>query len=242
MAPREGSLFDYRDFEANTIPRIKEGIAENLLKLARQAIDKEDWDTAKRLASKILTELEDTKAAETAREAIASVHLWQINKDEARFLRTIAPHLPREEEKALREQARITKKLEPIDNRMTKAQNLVTKGLRTKSSNRQKGIFQQAATHYEGIIKDLDKLNADAAGDAALQAYIQGKRDVAVRDAIDAYVNAGQVYLIRRSYNDAMTMANRALALDPESAHAKKFQQRTIAGSQMRGGWWGRGR
>ena len=118
----------------------------------------------------------------------------------------------------------------------------MTKGLRTKSTNRQKDTFKTAAKRFESIIKDLDKLKKDAAGDEALGAYIDEVRQTAVRDGVDAYVHAGSVYLIRRAYNDALEMANAALALDPDSQHAKSFYQRVLQGSQMRSGWWGRGR
>lgn len=231
-----------KQFEKDVIPRIKEGIASNLLDLARQAIKKEDWNQAKRLASKILTELEDTAAAGEAREALASVHLWQLSKDEERLVKSLAHYLPKDEERALQTQARIVKKVEPIQRRIKSAQDLVTKGLRTKSANRQKGVFKQAAQKFEKIVRDLDKLAADAAGDEALLGQLEELRTTAVRDGIGAYVNAGQVYLIRRAYEDAMQMANKALALDPKSAEAKQFQQRTLRGSQMRNGWWGRGR
>ena len=45
-----------------------------------------------------------------------------------------------------------------------------------------------------------------------------------------------------RAYQDAMNMANAALALDPDNDHAKTFYDRVLRGSQMRSGWWGRGR
>lgn len=228
-----------KQFETDIVPKLKEGVAQQLLALARKAIQKEDWDQAKRIASKILTELEDTKAAAEAREAIASVHLWQATKDEERLVRSLAHYLPKDEKQALQMQDRIAKKLDPIQRRIEKAQDLVTKGLRTKSANRQKGIFQQAAKRFDKIVADLDKLAADAAGDDALVAHIGEMRTTAVRDGVDAYVNAGQVYLIRRSYDDAMNMANLALVLDPNSQSAKQFQQRALRGSQMRAGWGG---
>ena len=231
-----------KKFEDEVVPRIKEGVAEHLLGLTRAAMDKKDWHQAERLAAKILTQLEDTKAAAEAREALASVHLWQLNDDETKLLRKLARHLPRDEEKALQAQAKILKKMEPIQRRIDRARDQVTKGLRTKSANRQKNIFQNAAKSLEKAVEDLDKLAADAANDPALAEYVGELRTIAVREAIEAYVNAGNVYLIRRSYEQATNMANRSLALDPNSAVAKRFQQQVIRGSQMRSGWWGRGR
>ena len=224
-------------FEDEVIPKLKEGVAAQLLALTRQAIAKEDWDQAKRLASKILTQLEDTQAAAEAREKLASVHLWQMSKDQERLVRSLARYLPKDEEQALKTQERISQKLDPIQRRMTQAEDLSTKALRTNSTNRQKGVFQQAGQRFDKIVKDLDKLAAEAAGDDALLAHIEELRKTAVRDGIDAYVAAGQVYLVRRSYEEAMKMANAALLLDPDSAAAKHFQQQTLRGSQMRGGW-----
>jgi len=231
-----------KKFEEEVIPRIKEGIAQSLLTLARQSIAKKDWDQAKRVIAKILTQLEDTEAADEARKALGSVHVWQLDEDEKRLMRTVAKYLPRDEEKALKAQAAIVKKLAPLDSRMQKAKNLVAKGLQTKSTNRQKSTFQTAAKRFEGIIKDLDKVAADAASDEALAAYVGEMRTTAVREAIDAYVHAGSVYLIRRDYQGALGMANKALALDPDNPHAKRFYEETLRGSQMRNGWYGRGR
>lgn len=229
-------------FEKEMIPQIKEGIADQLLTLVKSAIERKDWSAAKRIASKILTQLEDTKAAEKARDALASVHMWQLSADEEHLVRSLARYLPKDEAKALQVQERIVKKLAPIESRIEKARKLGAKALRTKSTNRQKNIFQQVAKRFEKIVEDLDKLTADAGDDEALKARIQANRDIAVREAINAYVNAGNTYLVRRSYDEALHMADLALALDPDSQAALSFKKRTIAGSQMRSGWHGRGR
>ncbi len=228
-------------FETEVVPQIKEGVAENLLRLTRQAIKAEKWEDARRLSAKILTQLEDTKAAGEAREALASIQTWQLTKDQKRLVDSLTRYLPKDEAAALKTQEKVVKRLEPIAGRMSKNQDLVTKGLQTKSANRQKDTFKLAAKRYEDIIKDLDKLSAEASADEALAAYISETRATAVRDAIDAYIHAGGVYLIRRAYDDAVNMANAALALDPNSEPAKRFYQETLRGSQMRNGWWGRG-
>ena len=229
-----------KKFETEIVPQIKEGIADHLLDLARRAVKREDWKQAKSVASKILTEMEDTKAAEEARQVLASVHLWQLNADQERFVTSMVRYLPKEEADAIKTQERVVKKIAPIETKIRKAQDLVTKGLRTKSTNRSKDVFKTAAKRFEKAIKDLDKLAATAAGDDALLAYIDEVRAVAVRDAINAYIHAGSVYLIRRAYDDALGMANDALALDPESPEANGFYQRVLRGSQMRSGWYGR--
>ena len=231
-----------KKFEDEIVPRIKEGVAAQLLGLVRAAMARKDWHQAERIAAKILTQLEDTQAAAEAREALASVHLWQLNSDQERLLKRLKRYLPKDEAKALVEQARIVKKLEPVQRKIDKARGLVTKGLRTKSPNRQKGIFEKAAKDLENVVKTLDKLLAEAADDEALKAHIEETRTIAVREAIEAYVHAGNVYLIRRSYDKGLEVANKALLLDPDSAHAKRFQKQVLAGSQMRNGWWGRGR
>ena len=231
-----------QQFELEVVPQIKEGVAEQLLDLAKKAVDKQDYDQAERIVAKILTQLEDTKAAEEARTLLGSVHLWQLNKDEERLVKRLARHLPREEEERLKAQERITKKIGPIERKIRKARDRVALGLRTKSNNRQKDIFISAARSYESAIKSLNKLEAEAGDDEALKAHIDEVKQVATREAIEAYIHAGNVYLIRRDYQNSIDVANRALALDPNSAHAKRFLQETIRGSQQRSGWWGRGR
>jgi len=227
-------------FEKEIVPKIKEGIADRLLGLVHSAIERKDWTKAKQIAAKILTEMEHTKAADKARDALASVHMWQLGDDEKRLVRSLEQYLPKDEKEALKVQDRISKKLEPVERKIEKNRKLSTQALRTKSANRQKDIFQQVAKRYEALLKDLDKLEKDAGDDAALKARIAEDQKTCKREAIDAWVNAGSTYLVRRSYQDALRMADNALAIDPNDANALGFKQRTLAGSQMRSGWYGR--
>ena len=231
-----------KKFEEEVVPEIKEGIAEKLLAQARVAIDKGDYKTGEQIVAKILTRLEDTQAAAQARNVLASIHLWELDKDQERLVKRLAKHLPKDEAEALKVQDRVVGKVAPIERRLESARRLVTKGLQTKTSNRQKGIFQQAAKKFEGVIKSTDKLIADAGDDDALVEYLMELRDIATREGVDAWVHAGGVLVIRSSFNDALEMANRALALDPENAQAKKFYQEVQRAAAMNSGWWGVGR
>lgn len=230
-----------KKFEEEVIPELKEGVAAQLLDKARKAIDDGDYKTAEKIVAKILTRLENTRAAAQAREVLASVHLWELNKDQEKLVKHLARYLPKDEEKALKSREKVAAKLGPIEKRIDRARGKVTKGLRTKTSNRQKGVFQSAAKDFESAIKMIDKAIAEAGDDQAFVEYANELRSIAVREAIDAYVHAGGVLMVRSSFNDALEMANKALALDPDSAAAKKFYQETLRASQT-GGWWGFGR
>ena len=198
------------DFEANIVPQIAEGVAAKLLQQARAAVDRKDWVAAERIAAKILTQLENTKAAAEARNVLGSVHLWQLNADEERLIKHLTRYLPKDEAGKLREQERILKRMEPINRRMKSARDMVNKGLRTKSQNRAKGVVQQAGKRFDKIVQDLDKLAGEAGDDEALKQYIGEQRKIAVREGVEAYVNAGNVYVQRRAYQDAQRMANAA--------------------------------
>ena len=231
-----------KDFEENVIPRIKEGVAEKLLAQAQLAVKNKKWHDAERIAAKILTQLEDTKAAEQARNLISSVHINQVSNDEKRLVKRLARYLPKEEAASLREREKLGKRLAPIERKIDKARRRVVLGLQTRSQNRSKGIFVGAAKQYETILKDLGKLATAAAGEEGFLAYVDEVQGVAKREAIEAWIHAGNVYLIRGAFNDAMAAANRTLAIDPDSEVAKAFAARVEHSAQMRSGWWGRGR
>ena len=231
-----------KDFEENVVPKIKEGAARKLLMQARVAADNGKWHDAERIAAKVLTQLEDTNAAEEARKLIASAHINQMDADEKRLVKRLSRYLPKDEEKALIEREKLGKRLAPIERKMDKARRRVIQGLQTKSQNRAKGVFKDAGKQFERILKDLDKLAADAQGEEAFLAHVEELQDVAKREGIEAYIHAGNVFLIRGSFNEAMEMANRCIAIDPDSPVAQQFERRVVHSAQMRSGWWGRRR
>ena len=231
-----------KDFETNVVPKIKEGVAASLLEQARLAAKNGKWNEAERIAAKILTQLEDTAAAEDARRLIADAHINQMDADEKRLIKRLARYLPKDESKALAEREKLGKRLAPIERKLDKARRRVVKGLQTKSQNRSKGIFQDAGRQFESVIKSLDKLEADAGNEEAFKAHVDELRGVAQREGIEAYIHAGNVFLIRGDFNDATNMANKCLLIDPESAVAQQFSQRVQTSAQMRSGWWGRRR
>jgi len=228
-----------KQFEETVIPKIKEGVAEKLLAQAQVAVKNEKWHDAERIAAKILTQLEDTKAAETARQLISNVHINQVSADEKTLVKRLARYLPKDEAKALKQREDLGKKLAPIERKIDKARRRVTQGLQTRSQNRSKNVFKSAAEQYERIIKDLDKLDAQAAGEGqeAFREYVDQVRDVAKRECIEAWIHVGNVLLVRGAFNDATAVANRMLAIDPESEVARAYEQRVLTSAQMRSGW-----
>lgn len=231
-----------KDFEANVIPKIKEGVASRLLEQARLAAKNGKWNEAERIAAKILTQLEDTAAAESARKFVANAHIQQMDADEKRLVKRLARYLPKDQAKALAQREKLGKRLAPIERKMDRARRRVVQGLQTRSQNRSKGIFKDAGRQFESVIKSLNKLEADAGDEEALKANIDELRSVAQREAIEAYIHAGNVFLVRGAFNDATAMANLCLAIDPDSPVAQQFSQRVQTSAQMRSGWWGRRR
>jgi tetratricopeptide (TPR) repeat protein len=231
-----------KDFEENVVPKIKEGAARKLMDRARRAAKEKNWHDVERIAAKILTQLEDTEAAEEARKLIASAHINQMDDDEKRLVKRLARYLPKDEAKALAEREKLGARLAPIERRLDRARRRVVQGLQTKSQNRSKGVFKDAGRQFERVIKDLNKLEESAGDEEAFKAQVDEMRSVAKREGIEAYIHAGNVYLVRGAFNDATAMANRCLAIDPESDVAQQFGRRVAHSAQMRSGWWGRGR
>ena len=231
-----------KDFEQNVVPQIKEGAARKLLDQAQLAAKDKKWHDVERIAAKILTQLEDTEAAQDARKLIASAHINQLDDDEKRLVKRLAKYLPKDEAKALAEREKLGNRLAPIERRLDRARRRVVQGLQTKSQNRSKDVFKDAGRQFERVIADLGKLEEKAGTEEAFKAHIDELRAVAQREGIEAYIHAGNVYLVRGAFNDATAMANRCLAIDPDSDVAQQFERRVVHSAQMRSGWWGRRR
>lgn len=227
-----------KKFEAEIVPDIKEGIAQKLLGMARAAVEANEYRKAETIAVKLLTRLEDTKAAEEARTLIASVHTWELDNDQERLIKRLTSKLPKDEKKALRTRTRISDRAGPIEKHIKDARAMVTKALGEKSQNRQKGIFEQAAKKFEAQVRAVDKLLKDATEDEALTHYLQGLREIAVREGVDAWLAAGNVNVSRRSFPAAIKQGEKALALDPDSAKAKKFVAEATEASRYNNGWF----
>ena len=227
-----------KKFEEEIVPQIKEGVAEKLLAMAQSAVASKDYRRAETIAAKLLTRLEDTAAAAEARDLIASVHLWEMDDDQQRLAKRLARHLPKDEARAVRDRDRIVTRAAPIERRIDHARRSMTRGLREDSGTRSRGHFQNAAREFERQVTAADRLIKDAGEDAGLVEYLTGLREIAVREGVDAWIAAGNVDVARRSFPNALESGNRALALDPDSAKAKKFVAEVTEASSYNNGWF----
>lgn len=227
-----------KKFEEEIVPEIKEGVAEKLLAMAQAAVAAKDYRRAETIASKLLTRLENTAAAAEARDLIASVHLWEMDNDQQRLAKRLARHLPKDEAKAVRDRDRIVNRTAPIERRLDTARRSMTRGLRETSATRSRGHFRSAAKEFERQVKALDKLIEDAGEDTALVEYLNGLREIGVREGVDAWIAAGNVDLSRSSFQNALEAGNNALALDAESAKAQKFVAEVRQAEQYNNGWF----
>jgi hypothetical protein len=156
-------------------------------------------------------------------------------------VKRLSRYLPKDAKASLKTRERVSARAAPIERRIDKSRRLKTRALRTKSANRQKGIFEQAAKQFESQVKSIDKLMDTAADDEALMAYLGGLREIAVREGVDAWIDAGNVNMVRSSFPNALKQGNRALALDPDSAKAKKFVAEVTQNASQNNLFWGRG-
>ncbi len=227
-----------KKFEEEIVPKIKEGVAAKLLAMAQAAVAAENYRKAETIAAKLLTRLEDTAAAEEARKLIAGVHTWELDKDQERLVKRLARHLPKDEKKALSEKTRIASRAEPIERRIASARKTASAAIKSSSENRKKGAFEQAGKQFASQVKAIDKLIKDSPDDKALNDYLMGLREIAVREGVDAHIAAGNVYVSRRSFPNALKQGEAALAIDPDSVKAKKFVAETTEASKYDNTWF----
>lgn len=227
-----------QEFEEDVLPQLQEGIAERLVAKAKKAHEKGDLEFADRALSLVLTQFPETKAADEARKLIAQIHVGQMDAEQrARDaeLEGKTEQTQRDIEAKREDQEKI---LGSTLRRMDKARDRGLRALRTRSTSKQHREFEAVGKSYEKAIKDLARLREKHADDPDLVARIDELTAQAQKEAIEAYINAGNVFLIRRSYNQALRMANQAVAVDPSSPVAQRFQAKVTTAAQYRGWGW----
>ncbi len=228
-------------FETEILPKIRDDIAKELLKTAHRARGESNYQLAERACSMILTEFDECHAADEAGRLLSSLHMREVGEsDDKRASRMEELEKKQAKEELKAERAR-TKVIDPLERRIRRGQEKVVSGLRTKNSGQKRNKLESAAKYFENTIKQIEKAKSTHTEDAQLTVELDELLKLAQKEGVEAWVNVGSVYIIRRDYKNSLSCAQRALAIDGDNQFARDFNQRVMVEAQWRQGWGGAG-
>jgi tetratricopeptide (TPR) repeat protein len=217
--------------------KVREAIAERLLKYIARELKTGDMAEAEKYIHVLLTRLPETKAAEIARQNLDKVEEARETRQAKAAADRDAAIEAKEDEQEKKDAKEKSKALAPIYKHIDAGEKMSGEALRQKNGSQVKKGMEAAGMHFEAAVRKVEALRKKV-GDHPELDQLEAE---AKADAINCYINAGNVDLSKGSYNQADKYARRALSVDQNSAAAKDFQNRVTAGSAMSGGW-GRGR
>jgi len=132
------------------------------------------------------------------------------------------------------------KVLEPLEKSLGVGRKYLAAGLKEKSPSKSKRAFEGAAAEFTKLLGRIDKEMKKGTDDPALIDELTDLEASARKEAVRAFIDAGNVALARGSRNEAMEYAQKALAIDPDNSAAKSFMNNVQLASAMSG--WGRRR
>ncbi|MHC4943690.1 MAG: hypothetical protein ACYTG7_11795 [Planctomycetota bacterium] len=214
------ALVEY--FDNEVLPDLRENYANQLLEEAQEAIEKGHLENVETDLSLILTRFPDTAKAEEAGKLLDRLAEAQIAEAETRNRTALAEF--KEEEKAAEEQR--LKVLKPVEKVMEQARGINYKALKNTREGRAMKEFESAAARFKQAVKQLDSLRKKHSEDTMMTSKIDSLRNEAVSDAVDAYLNAGNICVERSSYEQANKYGKDALKLDPDNSRIHSFMSR----------------
>ncbi|MHC4937840.1 MAG: tetratricopeptide repeat protein [Planctomycetota bacterium] len=221
------------EFMKTRFPEIKEKLADKLLKAGERALRRGSTKNAKKYASVILTKFEDTKAEPGAEKLLADAQAKLAEIEAKKRAQRRRSQKADEERAARQEEARRDGILDPIEKLMDRANEANERGLRAKNASEYREAFGRATERYERAAKLAAKaLEADE--DEEMKKHLEEMRAESIEGAVHAYLNWANNLSARGSYQEAVKLCDKALALDPNNAEIISTRA-TI--STTDGGW-----
>jgi tetratricopeptide (TPR) repeat protein len=226
------------DTKIENLPDVMEGIADHLVAAARRHYRAGDLELAYDIASLIATRFPETKGGELARSVLkdleAEVQAQAERKEEEREA-AIQAEKDAAKKKAAQKREKV---LAPLEKSLNAGHRAVSMALQQRNQSRAKRAYEAAAQEFTKLLDRIDK--AMKTDDAELVEQLT-EMDLTVRkEAVRAWIHAGNVALSRGSRPEAMKYAQAAVAVDPDSSAAKSFMNSVQLASAMSG--WGRWR
>jgi len=212
------------------VAKLREVASDDMLRRAQDALAKGDMREAEKQLSRILTELPDEAAAQTA-HAIMGDLATQAETTRVRH----------EQEQDASNATAIVKELAPAQRRYDRAIEENRKGMLASSGSSRARKHYEKSTSEGGrgrkAVTSAERKNSKRTGFPEAAATLDRKL---VDVIVTASLNLAGISLSKSSYNKAMDHTNEALVVDPSSTEARAMKSRienASANSGIGNGW-----
>jgi tetratricopeptide (TPR) repeat protein len=212
------------------MPQMMNGIANKLLAAAKKSFTAEEFATAERQASIVVTRFAGTAAAEEATGLLDSI-AEAVRKAEAAAVRERLEQADEAARKAAEDREKV---LEPLRADREKGRELNRRALKEKNQGKSKSLFDAAAASFERTIEKIQKQQIAPGTDPVLGENLAELLGGVKADAVGAFVNGGSIALARAAYTEAQGYARKAQNVDPESSVARSFHARVETAIAMK--------
>ncbi len=200
--------------------RANEGGATSLLQIAENALKRRQFANAKRLASLILTEYQDTAAAQRAAEILDELH----TNEEA------TPSMQQQVHQPLTE-AQVDKMRE-TDPRAVEARKFLErarernlKGLKEKSLSAAVAQYEGSVADFRKVLEIADRVLLEEKDEPVIVERVTKLKGTITDEMVEAYINWAGVLATRGSYPNAGEVIDQCLTVVPDSTRAKKYRE-----------------
>lgn len=213
------------------VEKLREIAGADLLARAQEALQRGDEEEAEKQLSRIISELPNEPAAETARTIMGDL----AAQAEARRIAG--------EERAQQADANeVEKELGPARRRYERAVEENRKGmLASAGSSKATKHYEQAVSEGERGRSHVEKTTKRNPKLTGLEAAAQSLDGQLIDVMVAANLNLAGLSMVKSSFNKALNQVNQALLLDPSSAEARSMKSR-IESAAADSGWgdgWG---
>lgn len=123
----------------------------------------------------------------------------------------------------------IPRSLHPLERMIERAHDTLVKGLDARTTARGIADLRRAEHTYTLACHRVDRLARRRPSDVVTANALVSLRERAQEGAVEACIDTGHVLVARADYQGAVREADRALAIDPESAAALDFRDEASA-------------
>lgn len=205
-----------KEFQDHVVPKIRSGIATDLVKSARREMDAGKLKAANKMLQAVLTRFGDTHAASDARDLLPTLH----HRMDAKLQELAHWKKFTDDEKAREQSDQRRKVTDPIVALIRQGHRIMADLPPIADQADSVDHTRQAAKEYEEASSLIDRAEKAYPQDKALMARLEALDQEAHGGLVQSHVTAGSVYVATGDYDGAAGEANALQTLAPDEAHA----------------------
>ncbi|MFG0316007.1 MAG: hypothetical protein ACF8XB_01945 [Planctomycetota bacterium JB042] len=194
--------------------------AAHLIELAENALKRRNWTSAKRLASKVLTEFTGTSAERRAEEILDEL---AAHEEATPTMETVV-HQPLTNAQ-VDEMKRTDPRAVEATERLERARERNRKALKDKTLSSAKSTFEGSLKEYGRVLSIADRVLEEEKDEPLIVERVTAFKAMVSDELADVYVNLAALDASRSSYVNAMETISAGLAELPGNARLEGYRE-----------------